>query len=233
MKKLIVKYSIEFFVIVFSISVSFFVENLRVENENENQRRLIKQSLLQELKSGDEFLKFRKNAFEMDLKAIKLILKDDSPLDSIFSNISKSGFSNPFIIPRNFNPPSSVYNSLVNDGTINLIKSQEVKSLIEDTYGFWTKTIQDWAETDGLIAEKIKFYIMENYSEFYLKDIYTRTDKAIMLEFKNIVQNDSKLKAYLKAKTEPMIAKLNSLQNYTDSRESLISALEESLKWLI
>jgi hypothetical protein len=31
-----------------------------------------------------------------------------------------------------------------------------------------------------------------------------------------------------------MITKLNSLQNYyTDSRESLISALEESLKWLI
>jgi len=230
MKKLIVKYSIEFFVIVFSISVSFFVENLRVENENENQRRLIKQSLLQELKSGDEFLKFRKNAFEMDLKAIKLILKDDSPLDSIFSNISKSGFSNPFIIPRNFNPPSSVYNSLVNDGTINLIKSQEVKSLIEDTYVFWTKKIQGWGAGEGLIAEKIEFYIMENYSEFYLKDIFTTTDKAIMLEFKNIVQNDSKLKAYLKAKTEPMIAKLNSLQNYTDSRESLISALEESLK---
>jgi len=230
MKKLIVKYSIEFFVIVFSISVSFFVENLRVENENENQRRLIKQSLLQELKSGDEFLKFRKNAFEMDLKAIKLILKDDSPLDSIFSNISKSGFSNPFIIPRNFNPPSSVYNSLVNDGTINLIKSQEVKSLIEDTYVFWTKKIQGWGAGEGLIAEKIEFYIMENYSEFYLKDIYTTTDKAIMLEFKSIVQNDPKLKAYLKAKTGPMIVKLNSLQNYTDSRESLISALEESLK---
>jgi len=230
MKKLIVKYSIEFFVIVFSISVSFFVENLREENEIENQRRLIKQSLLQELKSGDEYLKWRKNSFEIDFKAIELILKDDSPLDSIFSNVSEGGFSNPFILPRNFNPRSSVYNSLVNDGTINLIKSQEVKSLIEDTYGFWTKTIQDWAETDGLIAEKIKFYIMENYSEFYLKDIYTRTDKAIMLEFKNIVQNDSKLKAYLKAKTEPMIAKLNSLQNYTDRRESLISTLEESLK---
>jgi len=231
MKKLIVKYSIEFFVIVFSISVSFFVENLREENENENQRRLIKQSLLQELKSGDEYLKWRKDSFEMDLKAIKLILKDDSPLDSIFSNVSEAGLSNPFIIPRNFNPPSSVYNSLVNDGTINLIKSQEVKSLIEDTYVFWTKTIQDWADDEGLIAEKIKFYIMENYSEFYLKDIYTKTDKAIMLEFKNIVQNDSKLKAYLKAKKGPMITKLNSLQNYyTDSRESLISALEESLK---
>ena len=230
MKKLIVKYSIEFFVIVFSISVSFFVENLREENEIENQRRLIKQSLLQELKSGDEYLKWRKNSFEIDFKAIELILKDDSPLDSIFSNVSEAGFSKPFIIPRNFNPPSSVYNSLVNDGTINLIKSQKVKSLIEDTYVFWTKTIQDWADDEGLIAEKIKFYIMENYSEFYLKDIYTTTDKAIMLEFKSIVQNDPKLKAYLKAKTGPMIVKLNSLQNYTNSRESLISALEKSLK---
>ena len=105
--------------------------------------------------------------------------------------------------------------------------------LIEDTYVFFTKSIQDWADNEGLIAEKIKFYIMENYSEFYLKDIYTKTDKAIMLEFKNIVQNDSKLKAYFKAKTEPMITKLYSLQYYTDSKESLISELEESLKGLM
>ena len=39
MKKLIIKYSIEFFVIVFSISVSFFVENLREENEKDNLRK--------------------------------------------------------------------------------------------------------------------------------------------------------------------------------------------------
>ena len=198
MKKLIVKYSIEFFVIVFSISVSFFVENLREENENENQRRLIKQSLLQELKSGDEYLKWRKYVFEMDLKAIKLILKDDSPLDSIFSNVSGAGFSNPFIIPRNFNPPSSVYNSLVNDGTINLIKSQEVKSLIEDTYVFFTKSIQDWADNEGLIAEKIKFYIMENYSEFYLKDIYTKTIRLLCWNSKILCKMTLNLKPTLK-----------------------------------
>jgi len=230
MKKLFIKYSIEFFVIVFSISVSFFVENLREENEKDNQRRLIKQSLLQELKSGEEFLKFRKNAFEMDFKAIELILKDETPLDSIFSNISSAGFSNPFMVPRNFNPPSSVYNSLVNDGTINLIRSQELKSLIEDTYVFYTQTIQSWSEGEGIIAEKIKLHIIENYSKFYLKDIYTTTDKSIMLEFKKIVQNDPKLKAYLKAKTEPMTVKLYSLQDYIESRESLISALEESLQ---
>jgi len=166
----------------------------------------------------------------MDFKAIELILKDETPLDSIFSNISSAGFSNPFMVPRNFNPPSSVYNSLVNDGTINLIRSQELKSLIEDTYVFYTQTIQSWSEGEGIIAEKIKLHIIENYSKFYLKDIYTTTDKSIMLEFKKIVQNDPKLKAYLKAKTEPMTVKLYSLKDYIESRESLISALEESLQ---
>lgn len=43
MKKLIIKYSIEFFVIVFSISVSFFVENIREEIEKDKKRTLIKQ----------------------------------------------------------------------------------------------------------------------------------------------------------------------------------------------
>ena len=230
MKKLIIKYSIEFFVIVFSISVSFFVENIREENEKDNLRLLVKQSLLEELKSGNEFLKFREIAFNSDLKAIELILNEETPIDSIFSNVSPAGFSNAFMVARNFNPPSSVYNSLINDGSINLIKSQELKTLIEDTYVYYTSVIQGWAGGEGELADKIKLHIMENHSEYYLKDIYTKTDLGIMLEFHKIVQKDIKLKAYLKAKTEPMAVKQYSLNDYIEKRNSLISVLEESLK---
>src|SRR6056300_502890 len=113
MKKLIIKYSIEFFVIVFSISVSFFGENLREENEKDNLRILVKQSLLEELILGNDFLKFRDIAFNSDLKAIELIVNEETLIDSIFSNVSPAGFSNPFMVARNFNPPSSVYNSLI------------------------------------------------------------------------------------------------------------------------
>jgi len=229
MKKLLIKYSIEFFVIVFSISVSFFVENLREENEKDKLRLLVKQSLLEELKSGNDFLKFREIAFNSDLKAIELILNEKTPIDSIYSNVSPAGFSNPFMVARNFNPPSSVYNSLINDGNINLIKSQEIKTLIENTYVFYTEVIQGWAEIEEELANKIKIHIMENYSTFYLQDVYTTIDKEIMLEFHKMVQKDSKLKAYLKAKTEPMVVKRYSFNEYIESRNNLISALEESL----
>ena len=230
MKKLIIKYSIEFFVIVFSISVSFFGENLREENEKDNLRILVKQSLLEELILGNDFLKFRDIAFNSDLKAIELIVNEGTPIDSIFSNVSPAGFSNPFMVARNFNPPSSVYNSLINDGNLNFIKSQDLKELIEETYVFYTELIQGWADGEQQIANKIKIYIMENYPEFYLKDIYTTTDFRIMSEFHKMVQKDIKLKAYLKAKTEPMMVKQSAFEQYKKSRNELIYALEESLK---
>ena len=229
MKKLIIKYSIEFFVIVFGISVSFFVENIREENENDNQRIIVKQSLIEELKSAEEFLKYRQSAFEEDLKAVELILNKDATLDSIFSNVSSGGFSNPFMVQRNFNPPLSIYKSLINDGSINLIKSQKIKSLIEDTYVYHTKLIQEWIDDEEQIVSKIRTKIMENHTSLFMKDLYTYNDKEIMLEFYKMVQKDTKLKAYLKAKTEPMIVKITSLKRYMESRKNLILALEESL----
>tara|TARA_B110000967_G_C18675162_1_gene455131 strand:- start:95 stop:787 length:693 start_codon:yes stop_codon:yes gene_type:complete len=229
MKKLIIKYSIEFFVIVFSISVSFFVENLREENEKDNQRIIVKQSLIQELKSAEAYLRYRNRAFEEDLKAVELILNKDATLDSVFSNVSSGGFSNPFIVSRNFNPPSSVYKSLINDGRINLIKSQKLKSLIEDTYVYYTEFIHAWQDDDEKIASIIEMQIIENHTSFYMKDIFTGEDIGIMLEFYEMVQKDSKLKAYLKAKTVPMSVKMNTLEGYMESRKNLISALEESL----
>ena len=43
------KYIFEFIVIVFGISISFFLENVRVDRENENKERLVKLNLLNEL----------------------------------------------------------------------------------------------------------------------------------------------------------------------------------------
>jgi len=229
MKKLIIKYSIEFFVIVFSISVSFFVENLREEYEKDNQRIIVKQSLIQELKSAEAYLRYRNRGFEEDLKAVELILNKDTPLDSVFSNVSSGGFSNPFIVSKTFNPPSSVYKSLINDGRINLINSQKLKTLIEDTYVYYTEVIQAWHNDEEKIADRIEMQIIENHTNFYIKDIFTGKDKGIMLEFYEIVQKNSKLKAYLKAKIVPMIVKKTTLEGYMESRKNLISALEESL----
>lgn len=230
MKRLIVKYSIEFFVIVFSISISFFIDNLREDYERDELRKVIKLSLLDELKASKEYLDWRKKAFDSDLNAMEVISSDSSSIDDIFSNISGAGFSNPLLTPRTFNPPSSVYNSLVNDGTINLIKSRKIKLFLESTYVSYTKYMQDWISAESNISASIENYIMDNYPKYYLKDIYTRTDRNIVQEFKNIMDSDIKLKAYLKSKSDPMRVKTEVFDLYLKSRDSLIYYLESSLQ---
>ena len=231
MRKLIIKYSIEFFVIVFSISVSFFVENIREEIEKDKKRTLIKTSLLQEIKGFEERLNGRIAAFEGDYNALLYVLDDNRNIDSIFNNISNAGFANPFFIARGFNPPNSIYNSLVSDGDINLLKSTQVKSLLEMTYVQIPEFMDGWGESESTIAKGIESYVIKNYPKFYNKDVYTSEDKNIMEEFILMVDSDEQLKALIKSKTSSMINRSRTLKNrYVKYRDSLIIELEKDLK---
>ena len=231
MKKLIIKYSIEFFVIVFSISVSFFVENIREEIEKDKKRTLIKTSLLEEIKGFEQALKGRVGAFEGDYNALLYVLDDNRNIDSVFNNLSSAGLTNPFLLFRSFDPPKTVYNSLVNDGDINLIKSRRIKSLLQFIYIETPEAIDDWRADDKRIAEIIDMHLIENYPEFYLKDISTKTDKKIVKEFLDIVNSDTKLLALIKAKRPVMWWKNFILKEfYVKSRDSLIIELEKELK---
>jgi hypothetical protein len=231
MKKLIIKYSIEFFVIVFSISVSFFVDNIREEIEKDKKRTLIKTSLLQEIKSFEKALKYRLKAFKGDHNSVLSVLNEKNNIDSVFNNMSDAGFGNAFFLIRLFEPPNTIYNSLVNDGDINLIKSRRIKSLLQLTYAQSPKAINDWIEGERIIADRIEMHIIDNYPKFYNKEIYTKTDKSIVKEFLSILDSDEKLKALIKSKEQMMWWKKYILEDfYTKYRDSLIIELEKELK---
>lgn len=237
-KGLITKYLIEFFVIVFSISVSFLVENIREEIEKDKKRNLIKISLLQEIKSFENRLKGRIAAFRGDYNALLYVLDDNRNLDTILNNISSGGFANPFFIARVFRPPNSIYNSLVNDGDINLLKSTMIKSLLEMTYVQVPERIKSWGEGESVIGKEIESYVIKNYPEFYNKDVYfgdsraffTSEDKSIVEEFIFMIDSDEQLKALIKSKTPAMINRNYILNNlYVKFRDSLIIELEKEL----
>ena len=230
MKKLIIKYSIEFFVIVFSISVSFFVENLREELEKNEIRQNIKKSLLQEIASYDNGLKGRIKGFSGDLKSINSFIDSDN-FDTIYKYIPRpAGLGQSFLIARGFDPPNSIYNSLVNDGSINLLKENKLKLLIEQLYVDSVGSIEFWNKDDELYAREIQQYITKKYPDFYIDDIYTVDDKEIVKKLIKMLDSDKELKAMFKAKTEPMHMKLFALKRYSSYRDSLIIELEKELK---
>ena len=231
MKKQIIKYSLEFIVIVVGISASFFVENIREEIEKDSKRILIKTSLLEEIKGYEKRLKGRVAAFEGDYNALLHVLDDNRNIDSVFNNLSTAGLANPFLMFRSFEPPKTVYNSLVNDGDINLIKSRRIKFLLQIIYIQRPEEINDWRKDDKIISELIKMHLIENYPDFFLKDINTKTDKNIIKEFLLIVNSDLKLQALIKAKEPIMYSKKSILKDYyVKYRDTLIIELEKELK---
>ena len=62
-KKYVIKYTLEFFVIVLGISFSFLVQNIRKEKELDQKRELILSNLLNELESNQTYITKKKDDF--------------------------------------------------------------------------------------------------------------------------------------------------------------------------
>ncbi len=75
-KKYLVKYSLEFLVIVLGISVSFFAQNTIKEKELDIKRELIIKNILNELESNNEYITKTKDNFFREFDYVNGLLNN-------------------------------------------------------------------------------------------------------------------------------------------------------------
>lgn len=153
-RKYFIKYTLEFIVIVLGISFSFLVQNIREETELDSNRQLIFKSLLSELESNESYITSRKKAFVREMDYVSKFLKDSLTKNKIKKYPENLSPLNPFLSAGTFNPSTSIYNSLINDGSFNLIKSSTLKSLIDEVYNINYKAIQHIAQLELEVANE-------------------------------------------------------------------------------
>ena len=222
MSKNISRYIIEFVVIVLSISISFFLENKRIENETKNRARLIKINLKNELNNANAYLQSRDKAYSMDLDFLNALLKKEVDLDSLYSlGLDGAGYYNSICFWRNFNPPRAIYSSLVSDGEINLIEGIEIKELLHRIYVLSPEYLNVHIEGDKRAAIEIESYLIYNYPSFFNNGLVTNDNIKILKELRRIVFDDDTLIALLKRKQLRMDSKLSVFRNYLTLRESI------------
>ena len=116
-KKYIIKYSFEFVVIVLGISVSFWLNELSIDNQNEVERVKVLNSLKMEIQEIRNYTDEREKTWQTDLNLLNLLLdpKDlNSTSDSILKiTTSKSRIETFLVIYRVFEPPMNRYLSLI------------------------------------------------------------------------------------------------------------------------
>ena len=229
-KKYFIKYTLEFFVIVLGISFSFLVQNIRKEKELDLKTELIIRNLLNELESNQAYITNKKDDFSREFDYVNGLLNDSLTIKKIKEYPANYSPLNPFLSVVSFSPSRSIYNSLVNDGSFNLIQPPTLKALIDDVYKLNYNSILNIIELERNIAVEADRFFVNNHSDIYIKNFwFNLKDEKLTNSVFEIMKNDNHFKALMVQKISYMEIKTVALNEYSTKRDSLIKLLENKL----
>ena len=234
-QKSILRYVVEFFVILSGVSASFWVEEYRESLQNKEEMYKVLNNLKIELDEIDVYSKEREVVFNKDSDIIRLLTNNQSnSLDSI-SLLVKTTFEIEVAIIdyRGFRPPMDRYNSIINEGTLKFVKSDKIKKLLSQINNTFYYYIRANIDDEKIIQQKISTYLIENYPEIIISS-GDMTENNISLtnylnELKKKIDNDLTLKGYLKTKSRTMSVKSFFLKEYNKKLLILRDEIEEYL----
>ena len=133
MNKYIIKYTLEFVVIVLGITISYWLNGISIKQEEDKKEIIILESILNEINQTESYTKSRLNTFKSDSIWYDYLSKNWNNIntDSVARIFSKNGykasFHNLFLDFREFHPPLASLNILTSDGSFNIIKNEKIK----------------------------------------------------------------------------------------------------------
>ena len=225
-KKYFTKYVLEFFVIVMGITFSFFVQNIRNDIQIDTKRELIIDNLLSELESNQAYIDDKKQVYRREMEYVNKLLLDSLTTQEIKKYPKNLSPLNPFFSVNKFRPSRSVYNSIVNDGSFNIIEPSSLKVLIDEVYSINHNTIINIIDSEQKIADKADEFFVKNYTSTYVKNFWFNYDSKLVSSVFKIMQKDSKFKALMVQKISFMEVKVVALDIYSKKRDSLINLIK-------
>jgi hypothetical protein len=229
-----IKYSLEFIVIVLGISVSFWLNQVSTNKQNNNERIKILNSLQEEAKEINDYCAERKNNWKNDIAILNAFI---NPINEQFNfetvkslTKSKSRIQFNLIYYRVFEPPTDRYHSIINSGDLKYINSERIKEMlsrIHITYSSYVQTTIDY-------EKKLKENILPIISKRHPNIIIKKTDNAISMKeycdiIYNAIQNDKELISTLILLEEYQKNKINWLSMYIVLIEDLETEINKIL----
>ena len=229
--KTLIKYTIEFIVIVAGVSASFLGEEYREGLQNETERIKALSNIKIELDEIDTYCEERRNNYVKDRNVLKYLLDNtDYAFDSIDNLVQTSpGIAFALNDYREFQPPMNRYNSIINEGTIKFIKSDSVKQQLSELHNTFYSYLKSVVDDEKLIQQKLSFYLAENYPKVILLETYDTEKKTYYNFLSKAVDDDEILKALMYSKYRKMGIKNYFLDGYEEKLIELRNRIEKIL----
>ncbi len=234
-KKYIIKYSFEFVVIVLGISVSFWLNELSIDNQNEVERVKVLNSLKMEIQEIRNYTDEREKTWQTDLNLLNLLLdpKDlNSTSDSILKiTTSKSRIETFLVIYRVFEPPMNRYYSIINSGDLKFVKSNKIKEVLSRLHNTSFSYVETTVEYEKQLKQSFLPFIAENHPSIIIaRDDQNVSMKEYVKKLVNAIEKDIKLKANFSMVKRYLEYKLNFLRIYVVIMEDLEAEINKELE---
>tara|TARA_B000000557_G_scaffold218552_1_gene186018 strand:+ start:98 stop:793 length:696 start_codon:yes stop_codon:yes gene_type:complete len=157
-KNLIFRYLFEIVVIIFSITASFYIQDLLNNRDKEDNKNRGLEGILIELKKDKQFFHFGKNYNKQRLSYIDSLFD----LSFSFNPLYISGMWGNFELFENKN----FFNALVSTGSLEFIKNKELQSELNNYYNGIYTILNTAIETDNRsflrFGDKLTDYKMDS-----------------------------------------------------------------------
>ena len=225
-KKYIIKYSFEFVVIVLGISVSFWLNELSIENQNEGERIKVLNSLKMEIKEIRDYTFEREKTWVTDLRLLNELLFPRNGIvdtDSILKiTTAKSRIETFLVIYRVFDPPMNRYYSIINSGDLKFVKSDKIKEILSRLHNTSFSYVETTVEYEKQLKQSFLPFLSQNHPEIIL----ARDDTSVSMKkyvdiISRSIKSDKKLKANFIMVKRYLDYKLSFLRLYNMSLDDL------------
>ena len=223
MKKYLLKYSLEFLVIVMGISVSFWLSNYQESIDNAEKEIQVYNDLFNSVSSLYDEIEDRTLAFKFDLDIIENLLG--------LSDFNKYNYDDLMVAVidwRGFDPNQETYSTLKEEGSLKYISSKELKVNLEKFYGSEGGYIISNMEDDIIMQREILKYLNYNHPILVLRN-NEYNDESLILNFKSVANKDLTLKSLIKAKQRFMLNKYNGILEYDKVQKELKGQIKSEL----
>ena len=225
-KKYIIKYSIEFVVIILGITVSFWLNELSIDNQNEEERIKVLTSLQMEINEIKYYCDGRKRTWEMDISLLNEFLYPSNKIfniDAVLKNTtSKIRIETFIILYRVFDPPMNRYYSIINSGDLKYVKSDKVKEILSRLHNTTFSYVETAVEHEKQLKQSFLPFLTINHPNVIL----ARDNNKISIDryseiLNDAINSDDKLKAKFILLKRYLEYKISILQMYMINLDDL------------
>ena len=234
LKNYVIKYSIEFVVIILGITVSFWFNELSIASQDEKERIKILSSLQLEINEIKFYCDEKKQTWGNDIRLLNEFLipaNGEFNIDNILKiTTSKNRIETFMVLYRVFNPPLNRYQSIINSGDLKYVESEKVKEILSRLHNTSLSHLETAVEHEKQLKQSFLPFITVNHPEVILARENNRVSVNRYSEILNkAIDSDDRLKAKLVMLKRYLEFKISILQVYMISLDDLETEINLAL----